>query len=47
MQITIPCEYIQKSNQSTFPVGSEAKNPLPTGEEKIDYEWIGSSCLVS
>ncbi|MGY5149540.1 MAG: hypothetical protein ACW9W3_05705 [Candidatus Nitrosopumilus sp. bin_68KS] len=45
MQITIPSEYMRRPNQVTL-VGSEAKNPLPTREKMIDYDWIGLSCLV-
>ena len=45
MQITIPSEYIQPTNQPTL-VGRETKNPLPTREKKIEYDWIGLSCLA-
>lgn len=45
MQITIPSEYIQPTNQSTL-VGRETKNPLPTREKKIDCNWIGLFCLT-
>jgi hypothetical protein len=45
MQITIPCEYVRKPNQP-YLVGSETKNTLPTGEQTMDCDWMGLSCLV-
>jgi len=32
--------------KSSFPVGSEAKNPLPKREEKTNSDIMGLSCLI-
>lgn len=40
---TVSQHLVQKSSS---PVGSEAKNPLPTREEKINPDIMGLSCLI-
>ena len=46
MQTASQCKYVQKPYMSSTLVRREPQ-PLLTGEQNIDYDLMGLSCLVS